>query len=269
MGLKEVLAKMKLVEIEEGAPSPSPPPGLSNPPARSPAAPGPAPRPAAPAGPPDLAAILKSIPGVGPIEDEKLAAPAPPVRSPAPMPAAAAAEAPELSGGGGELPGFDAVYQSAKIVDPPHGFSAPKVLEMLNSEGLASLDTRAKAAAMLGFLKMNPSGAVPIHEVIQDAVRRDQALDRFEEFLQQKVAKRSDEVEKENAALQAEIDQLTVKNRDKMAANRKAMEAEIEQLREWQVRKRIEERRLFDAVAPFVEDNPVTTQPEKGPTAPE
>ena len=31
---------------------------------------------------------------------------------------------------------------------------------------------RAKAAALTGFLNMNPSGPVPITDVVQDAVRR-------------------------------------------------------------------------------------------------
>ncbi|HEX4954274.1 MAG TPA: hypothetical protein VF017_12860 [Thermoanaerobaculia bacterium] len=258
MGLKEVLQKMKLVEVEEepaaGAPSPTPAASPARPPA---GLAGGAPRQAAP--PPDLAAILRSIPGVGPIEDEPKPA-ATPTASPAAAPAAAtagpAAEGPPLSGD--DLPDFPSVYQSAKITDPPHGFSALKILEILSSEGFADLERKAKAATLLGFLRMNPAGPVPIHEVIQDAVRRDQALDRFEEFLKQRLAKRAQELEKENAALQAEIDALTIKNRDKMTANRRALEAETEKLTEWQLRKRVEEKRLFEAIAPFVEENPVS-----------
>ena len=73
---------------------------------------------------------------------------------------------------------------------------------------LAALDAKAKAGALAGFLKMNPRGPVPIADIIQDAVRRDQALDQFEEFLRSKLAERAAAVERENAALQAEIDEL-------------------------------------------------------------
>ncbi len=257
MGLKEVLQKMKLVEVEEAsaaaAASAATPASATRPPAGIAGA---APRQAAP--PPDLAAILRSIPGVGPIEDEPKPAPAAakPVASPAAAPVTAAPEAAAASGE--NLPDFVSVYQSAKISDPPHGYSALKVLEILTSEGFADLDRKAKAAALLGFLRMNPAGPVPIHEVIQDAVRRDQALDRFEDFLQQRLTKRAQELEKDNAALQAEVDALTIKNRDKMTANRRTLEAETEKLTEWQLRKRVEEKRLFEAIAPFVEENPVS-----------
>jgi len=170
---------------------------------------------------------------------------------------------PHLGGHGGgdalELPDFEAVYRAAGIAVPPHGYTAYKVLEILSSEGFAGLEPKARAAALAGFLKMNPSGPVPIGDVIQDAVRRDQALDKFEELLRGKLAAREREADAENAALQAEIDQLAQKNRERMEANKKALGAERERFVQWQTRKRIEERRLFDAVGPFVEQNPVST----------
>ena len=110
-------------------------------------------------------------------------------------------------------PIFPSVYRAAGIGDPPHGFTAFKVLEMLQSPGLAELPPQAKASALAGFLKMNPGGPVAIGEIIQDAVRRDQALDRFEQFLQAKLAERQAAVERANAALQAEIDALAERHR--------------------------------------------------------
>lgn len=44
-----------------------------------------------------------------------------------------------------------------------------------------------------------------------------------------------------------------------MDANRRALEAEEARLAQWQLSKKAEERRLFDAVSPFVEANPITT----------
>ena len=142
------------------------------------------------------------------------------------------------------------------------------MLEILSSLEFANLDSRAKAAALAGFLKMNPSGPVPISDVVQDAVRRDQALDKFEDFLRTKLKARAEQIEKENHDLQAEIDALATKNREAMEANRKTLAAEEERLARWQVRKRIEERRLFDAVSPFVETNPITTGDAKPAAAP-
>ena len=153
------------------------------------------------------------------------------------------------------------------MVDPPHGYSAYKVLEIFASPGFASLDLRAKAAALTGFLNMTPSGPVPITDVVQDAVRRDQALDKFEEFLRSKQGARAEQIDKDNAQLQAEIDEITRRNREKMEANRIALETEQARLTRWLVLKRAEERKLYDAVTPFVEKNPISTADTPRPPA--
>jgi hypothetical protein len=227
MGLKDVLEKMKLVETEDGPPArPVVPSTSSSPPVRAAAAPPRA---------PSLEAILQK-------------APPPPRLDESALPKDA----------GDEVPDFEGIYRASGIQDPAHGFSAYKVLEILSSADFAGLDARARAAALSGFLKMNPSGPVPLADVIQDAVARDQALDNFEGFLRKKLEARGAELEKESSALQAEIDDLTRRNKEKMEANRRALEGEKRRFAEWQARKRIEERKLFDAVGPFVEQNPVS-----------
>src|SRR5262245_29891985 len=243
MGLKEVLEKMKLVELEEEAtPSPRVPTG-------SPAPPPPPPRAGAPRPPaPAMQDLLKGAAPRPKIDEGALGA--------------TAAKA------GSDLPDFDSVYQAAGVKVPAHGFSSYKVLEILSSSDLAALDPRAKAAALSGFLKMNPTGPVPLTDVIQDAVARDQALDGFEEFLRKKLDGRREELDKQNAALQEEIDEITRRNKEKMDTNRRALEEEKERFASWQARKRIEERKLFDAVAPFVEQNPVSLGSGAAPAAP-
>lgn len=258
MGLKEVLEKMKLVELDS-APAEAPPSLRVTPTSTSAAAPGHQPaatKPGTASSPKDaLDEILRQMPAEPPkIDERKLADAAPP-----------AGEAAE----GGEIPDFDAVYRAAGVAPPPHGFSAYKVLEILSSPDLGELNPKAKAGVVLSFLKMNPSGPVPIHEVIQDALRRDQALDGFEEFLLKKLDKTRAEAEERNAKLQAEIDEIERRNKEEMDTNRRRVEAEKEKVATWQARKRLEERRLFDAVAPFVEDNPVTVGGAGRPAAPE
>src|SRR5215218_5054941 len=170
MGLKEVLSKMKIVELDPGemaTPAAAVPPVPHMPPGK-PAGP--------PAQPRDLRELLGEIPEAPAIDERKLAA----------------AAAPAEDGGDDEVPDFPAIYKAAGVVDPPHGYSAYKVLEIFASPGFASLDLRAKAAALTGFLNMTPSGPVPITDVVQDAVRRDQALDKFEEFLRSKQGARAE-----------------------------------------------------------------------------
>src|SRR5436305_620958 len=238
MGLKEVLSKMKLVEVspEESAAAMPPPPESK----------------ASAAGPPGPSADIRDLLGT---------LPAPPAIDEAKLPAGSGE-------GDDDVPDFAAIYRAAGVKDPPHGYTASKVLEIFASPGFASLDARAKAAALTGFLNMNPSGPVPVTDIVQDAVRRDQALDKFEEFLRGKLTSRSDQTDKDNAQLQAEIDEVTRRNREKMEANRIAMETEQAKLSRWLVIKRAEERKLYDAVNPFVEANPISTAESPRPAAP-
>ena len=68
--------------------------------------------------------------------------------------------------------------------------------------------------------------------------------------------------------MQAEIDAVTRRNRGKMEANRVALETEQARLTRWLVSKRAEERKLFDAVNPFVEQNPISTADAPRPAPP-
>jgi hypothetical protein len=234
MGLKEVLSKMKIVEIEPdemaGLSMPSTPPAVYSGPSGQPT---------------DIRELLGNLQPPMEIDEKALAE------------AASPAEGGEATGG--DIPDFMAIYKAAGIQDPPHGYTAHKVLEILSSPHFTHLDSKAKAAALAGFLQMNPTGPVPIGDVVQDAVRRDQALDKFEDFLRTKLKARTEQAEKENARLQAEIDELVRRNREKMDANRRDLEGEEGRLAQWQLNKKAEERRLFDAVSPFVEANPITT----------
>ncbi|MEP7013210.1 MAG: hypothetical protein ABJC13_23055 [Acidobacteriota bacterium] len=252
MGLKEVLSRMKLVELPNAGPAaPSPGAGAS-------------PKLTGGAVVPDLDQLLASIPASG-LDDRKLESLAAKAPKHAAAPSAGEEREPATAAAS-EIPDFAAVYRAAGIEVPAHGYSAFKILEILESPDLAPLDGKAKAAALGGFLKMNPGGPVPLSDVIQDAVRRDQALDRFEEFLRGKLTTREAEAERQNAALQAEIDELSRKNRETMETNRRALEAERANLESWRVQKQAEEQRLFEAVAPFVDQNPITTGPAKGPS---
>src|SRR3954452_8533321 len=241
MGVKEVLSKMKIVEIDPDEAAAAVPPAVA------PSMPGPRDLPPPPSMPRDIRDLLGTIPEPPAIDERKLP--------------------PESADEGGDIPDFPAIYRAAGVVDPPHGYSVYKVLEIFASPGFATLDTRAKAAALTGFLNMNPSGPVPVTDIVQDAVRRDQALDKFEEFLRTKLATHTQQTDQDNAKLQAEIDEVTHRNREKMEANRIALEAEQTRLTRWLTQKRAEERKLFDAVNPFVEKNPISTAESSPPGA--
>jgi hypothetical protein len=223
LGLKKVLRSLKLVEFDTPAHAPKTPADPASGSGRT----------------AKLQDILSDVEPPPEVDERKLPAP--------------------RDGGGLPFPQFSEVYAAAGIVEPAHGFSAFKVLEILEANELATLEPKAKAAALMGFLKMNPRGAVAIADVVQDAVRRDQALDKFEEFLRGKLADRAAQLEAENRALQAELNALQDRNRARMDRNREALDAERKKLEAWVEKKRAEERRLAASVEPFVEKSPIST----------
>ena len=79
----------------------------------------------------------------------------------------------DLSG----TPTFEEIYEAARIAPPSHGYSILKVADMLRSEHIASLPADVKRKSVL--LALDAAG-VPIADIIEDAVRRDRALDTFE-----------------------------------------------------------------------------------------
>ena len=161
---------------------------------------------------------------------------------------------------------LEQVYASAGIQPPAHGFTVYRLIEMLEAEEFRSLDAPTRAKVIAGMLRRLPTGAVEVDDIVRDAAVRDRALDAFERFLADRVGRLAAEAEEKNRALQQEIDELTVRNTELMDANRAGVEQEKAKLERWQARKRTEEDRLFAAVQPFVEHNPVTR--DEAPTVP-
>ncbi|MEO8277297.1 MAG: hypothetical protein ABI639_13875 [Thermoanaerobaculia bacterium] len=270
MGLKEVLSKLKLVEVTDPDPPSAPSTGIGAG-TGAPQSSGRGASPRVSAGDsPELEELLRNLPPPRPVDASLLARGHRPATGSGATTSSTLSAAPASSSGANDsefdLPDFPAVYRSAGIADPPHGFTAFKVLEMLQSPGLAELSPQAKASALVGFLKMNPGGPVAIGDIIQDAVRRDQALDKFEQFLHSRLAERTAAAERANGALQSEIDALSERHRATMAANERGVAELAAKLSEWSAGKRAEERKLQSAVAPFVDGNPITTDSAAAPS---
>jgi hypothetical protein len=87
---------------------------------------------------------------------------------------------------------FAEIYKTAEISPPPNGYTVFKIAEMLQSEHIRSLPVEIKRSSILVALE---AAGVKIADVIQDAVRRDKALDTFE-MVQQRAL---DELEQRKA----------------------------------------------------------------------
>jgi hypothetical protein len=156
---------------------------------------------------------------------------------------------------------FDEIYKAAEIPEAPQGYSILKVAHMLESEHIRTQPSDVKKSSVLVALE---AAGTDIKDVIQDAVRRDRALDTYERVQQRAVDELENRKNKENADLQAEIDKYLTEQRAKIQSNNDEVAREKERFTGWRLKKQQEEKRIADAVGYFASENPITTGPVQG-----
>jgi hypothetical protein len=174
-------------------------------------------------------------------------------RSPAPPPP------PPRSTVAADVSDFAAVYDEAGIAVPDHGYGIEKVAGMLESKRLASLGREVKATAVLAAIE---AAGVNVRDVIQDAVRRDKALDDFEAAKEAEVRELKSRSETRVQAIKEEIDAFLRAKNQEIEELKQAADGATTAFTQLQTRKRREEDRLQEIVSHFVEpsDNPISTQ---------
>jgi hypothetical protein len=153
---------------------------------------------------------------------------------------------------------FDEIYKAAEIPPAPQGYSILKVAHMLESEHIRNLPSDVKKSSVL--VALDAAGA-DIKDVIQDAVRRDRALDTYERVQQRAVDELETRKSKENSDIQAQIDKYVTEQRAKIQSNNDEVSREKERFTGWRLKKQQEEKRIADAVGYFASENPITTGP--------
>ena len=151
---------------------------------------------------------------------------------------------------------FSEIYQAAEIPAAPQGYSIIKVADMLQSEHIRSQPADVKRSSVLVALD---AAGVDIKDVIQDAVRRDRALDGYERVQQRAVDDLEARKTKENAQIQADLDRMIADQRAKMQKNNDDVTQAKEHFFGWRLKKQQEEKKISDAVGYFVTENPITT----------
>lgn len=190
-----------------------------------------------------------------------------PTEGAAPPPPTAAQAVAEIARSVGPPPSFDKapvgnpssfaeIYQAAEIHPPAHGFTIEKVADMLHSEHIRNLPRDVKRSSVLVALE---AVGAPIQDVIQDAMKRDQALDTFESVQERAMNQLEAQKTQENQQIQAEIDRVVAEQRARIQANNDAIAKEKERFFAWRLKKQEEEQKIADAVSYFVESNPITT----------
>lgn len=165
---------------------------------------------------------------------------------------------------------FDEIYHAAEIQPPSHGYTIMKISEMLQSEHIRRLPADVKRSSILVALD---AAGVNVREIIEDAVRRDRALDTYERVQQKAAEELEARKNKENQEIQSDMDRLIAEHRARIQANNEAVAKEKERFYGWRLKKQQEEQKIADAVSYFVEENPITTggaaaTPPSAPQAP-
>ena len=150
---------------------------------------------------------------------------------------------------------FQEIYDAAEIRPPAHGFTIMKVGEMLRSEHIRNLPRDVKRSSVLVALE---AAGAPLQDVIEDAVKRDRALDTFEHVQEKSVTDLEAAKTKENQQIQTEMDRVVADYRARMQANNDAIAKEKERFFAWRLKKQEEEQKISDAVSYFVTENPIT-----------
>ena len=139
---------------------------------------------------------------------------------------------------------------------PAHGYTIVKIADMLQSERIRALPAEVKKSSVL--LALDAAG-VKIEDVIEDAVKRDRALDGFERVQQKSLDDLEARKEQENNQIQAELDRLIAEHKARVQANKDEVAKEKERFYSWRLQKQQEEQKIADSVSYFVAENPITT----------
>jgi hypothetical protein len=148
---------------------------------------------------------------------------------------------------------FGAVFAEAGIELPLHGYGIDKVAEMLESKRLATLGREVKATAVMAALE---AAGVPLRDVIQDAVKRDKALDAFEAAKGREIQELHARTETRIEQIKSEIDAFLKERNTELESLKAEEEAANRAFLELQTRKRREEDRLATLVGHFLEGGP-------------
>ena len=145
---------------------------------------------------------------------------------------------------------------NAEIPPAAKGYSILKVSQMLESEHIRNLPSDVRKSSILVALD---AAGVEIKDVIQDAIRRDRALDTYERVQQRAAEELESRKTKENSDIQAQIDKYVTEQRAKIQSNNDAISREKERFTGWRLKKQQEEKKIAEAVGYFVTENPITT----------
>jgi len=150
-----------------------------------------------------------------------------------------------FSGPQTDLLSYEDIYHAAGILSPRSGYGIHKVVEMLNSDRLRDLSKDVKRASVLMALDAAGTSA---EDLLQDATRRQLALDSYAAGQQKQLEEFEARKAQENAQIQAELDRVTAHYAERIQRNHDQIAREKETLRNWQMAKQNESQRIAEVI---------------------
>jgi hypothetical protein len=148
------------------------------------------------------------------------------------------------------------VYDKAQLKPDADGFDLSRVEQMLANPEIADLPLEIRARSVKMALQ---SMGKDLRTVLEDAARRDKALDDYLVYLEHRTGQVEEQVAAANDAIRKEIDAFVQSKNALMDQNKSFLEQARHALALFGQAKEAEEKRLFNIVAPFVSpgENPV------------
>jgi len=150
-----------------------------------------------------------------------------------------------LTGPHSDLLSYDDIYHAAGILSPRSGYGISKVAEMLNHERIRDLSKEAKRASVL--MALDAAGA-SVDEVLNDAVRRQQALNAYEAGQRKQFEEFEARKAQENSQIEAEMERLRTHYAERIQRNRDQVLKEKETLHNWQMAMQHESQRISEVI---------------------
>lgn len=206
--------------------------------------------------PPPPAAVASPAPRVSSDNWVKPSIPETPAPPPVPVPTAQSLV---------PLSDFEEVYRKAGIKSPVHGYGVERVYRLLTSRRLVGLDRNVRRSALLTALD---AAGVPASDVSQDAVLRRKALTAYEAEKALELQSLRSRNESRAEALQDTIETFTRQKQSQIERLAQGSTSAVRAQSDLEIRKRMEQDRLYRSLAYFVEPLPAVTA-EARPAFPE
>jgi hypothetical protein len=151
------------------------------------------------------------------------------------------------------LSDFEEVYRRAGIKSPVHGYGVERVYGLITSRRLRGLDRAVRRSALITALD---AAAVPASDVMQDAVLRRKSLAAHEAEKALELQSLRSRNEQRIEALEESIEAMTRQKQATIENLAQASAAAVRNHTDLEIRSRMEQERLYRALAYFVEPLP-------------